>query len=614
MCHPDGATIVFRELDDADPTDRELVATLLRRCGANRLTVVAEVNEVDGDSALRTALKTYSERVAIRPRPITDPPAGADLAQLYIDSDCLEPHPAVREAYFALTQQERERRHTARAVALTARGEPSLGLGAILFHLERGDDPAGVGGQAFAHAIERCTGLGFYQASLDLCTRALKFVTLADQSKLHCGIIHKKAACYAYMNQVDESIEPLAELRRITTDPVIHMNTDYTMAMIYTRLLPDDRQDENLALEWINAAIAIADLIPDPKRRVFSQAFMRNGKALVELHRGDIQAALSLVDEAIELTDKELESGDHLLHRSVLRHNRSQVMAAIRNYPAALAEIGAAISRDPEYCDYYFDRAAMYRGSGEFEAALADYATAIRLSPPFHEAHYNRADLLREMGHDEAALADLDYVLELDPDHVDALLNRAGVLLAIGEVERAGADIKHGVLLDPQNAGLLCAQGELLAEASDVDAALASYTRALAQDPELIAAWANRAVLWYSTGHPAEAVHDLDHALGLVDDPALRGNRAIALHDLGEHRRAIEDLDVAIGASAVDDAELLYWRGLSRYAIQDSEGAAADWWAHLAAYGPTESSPYVEEIVRLGGDLLASDIRQRSAV
>ena len=605
VCHPEGVTIIFRELDNADPTDLELVATLLRRCDADRLTVVAEMNDVDGESALGAAITAYAERVPIRPRPTTDPPAGADLAQLYIDSDCLDTHPALRVAYFALGQQERERRHTARAEQLAARGEPSLELGAILYHLERGVDPAGAGGRAFARSIERCSGLGFYEAELDLCVRALSFVTLADQPALHCGIIHKKAACYAYMNRVDLSIEPLAQLRRFSIDAVIHMNTDYTMAMLYTRLLPEDRKDEDLALEWINAAIAIADVITDPNRRVFSQAFMRNGKALVELHRGNIQAALSLVDEAIELTDNGLEPGDHRLHRSVLRHNRSQVMAAIGDYPAAVADIGSAIESDPDYCDYYFDRAAMHRNAGQYEAALVDYATAIRLSPPFYEAHYNRADMLREMGQDETALADLDYVLELNPDHIDALLNRAGVLLSLDEPERARADIDHGLLLDPQNAGLLCAQGQRLAEAGDADAARASYTCALEQDPELVAAWANRAVLSYSTGHPAEAVRDLDRALGLVDDPALRSNRAIALHDLGEHHRAIEDLDAAV--SIDDDPELLYWRGRSRLAIHDNDGATADWRAHLTAYGPAGRSPYVEEIFRL-----MPDIRQRS--
>ena len=55
-------------------------------------------------------------------------------------------------------------------------------------------------------------------------------------------------------------------------------------------------------------------------------------------------------------------------------------------------------------------------------------------------------------------------------------------------------------------------------------------------------------MLSYSAGRAADAVADLDQAIGLADDPWLRLNRAIALQDLGEHHRAVADLDIAIAA------------------------------------------------------------------
>jgi tetratricopeptide (TPR) repeat protein len=586
-CRPGGAVIRFGELDDADPTDRELVTTLIRRC----------------DPAV---LSIHVEPVAV------PAPTEGDEAQRYIDSDNLDP--AFRPAYLALEDGERARRHSARAAQLEALDQPSLRLGAIPFHAERGVDPAGAGGAALKYALERCFDLGFYEASMELSARALAVVTLADQPRLYCHISHKIAACLAYLGRCEESVAYFAELRRVSIDPLVHMNSNYMMAMLYTRFLPKEQHDEDLALEWVNAAIVNADALADPKHRVFSQAFMRNGRALIELHRGEIELAISLVDQAIELTDRELGPDEQLLHRSVLRYNRAQVMATIGQHAGALADINEVIRRDPDYGDYYFDRAAILRAFGRHDEALADYATAIRLCPPFYEAHYNRADLLRELGDDQAALADLNYALELEPGHVDSLLNRAGVLLSLGEVAAARADIDHGLRLEPQNAGLLCAQGELLAETGEGEAAWASYSGALALDPELVSAWANRAVLAYTTGRPSEAVHDLNHALELSDDPLLHGNRALALQDLGEHRRALADLDLAVAAIGLDDPDLLYRRGLSRNAIEDVDGARADWRAHLAAYGP-EDSPFLAEIRRQGGaDLIELGRVQRSAV
>ncbi|MDJ0344435.1 tetratricopeptide repeat protein [Streptomyces sp. H10-C2] len=183
--------------------------------------------------------------------------------------------------------------------------------------------------------------------------------------------------------------------------------------------------------------------------------------------------------------------------------------------------------------------------------------------------------MLRELGEDDAALLDLDYALDVEPDHVDSLLNRADLLLARGEVERARTDIDQGLALDPRNAHLLAARGQLLADCDDTEAAYASYTAALREDPAFVAAWANRAVLAYSTGWPAQAVDDLDRTIRITDDAALRANRAVALQHVGDHQRAIEDLDIAVAVVGGLDPDLLYRRGVSRYALDDTDGALA---------------------------------------
>jgi tetratricopeptide (TPR) repeat protein len=292
---------------------------------------------------------------------------------------------------------------------------------------------------------------------------------------------------------------------------------------------------------------------------------------------------------------------EQLLHRSVLRYNRAQILAAMGDHPGSLADYDLVISRDPDYGDYYFERAGEYRAAGRFDEALADYATALRLSPPFHEAHFNRADLLRELGDEESALRDLDYAAILDPGHVDTLVNRADLLIALGELERAAADVAAGLALDPQNANLLCAQGTLRAEAEDVEGAFTSFTKALEAEPDFVAAWVNRAVLAYSADRPGRAVEDLDHAVALEDDAMLRANRALALADLGEHERALADLDIAVPELGEEDPDLFYRRGASRFALGDVEGAHADWRAHLAAYGPDAASPFAAEIGELAG-------------
>jgi tetratricopeptide (TPR) repeat protein len=591
VMHPGGTVIAFAELDDADPTDHELVSLLLRRCSPELVTVVAEASD-GADDALRQALDTYACRVAVVPLPAGQPRA-AD-PQLFIDSDGTSQDPALSRAYGELPAGERARRHTARAEQLAASGEPGVRLGAIPYHLERGTDPAGAGVDAIVAAIDDCFARGCYEAAAELAVRGRRIVRREERPKPYWSLTHKLGVCLSYLDRGHEAKEYFSEIRRVSADGDVHMHNSYQMAMLYTRHLPREDHDEDQALEWVNNSIAISDRHPDPKWRVFFGAFARNARALVELHRQDPDAALALVNEAITMTDIDLGPDEQLLHRSVLVYNRAQILAAGGDHAAALRDYEEVIARDPEYGDYYFERAAVQRAAGKFREALADYGTAIRLSPPFHEAHYNRADVRRELGEDDEARRDLDYALELEPDHVDSLVNRADLLLALGFTDLARGDIEHGLSLDPGNVNLLTAQGTLLADAGEVDGAYQSYTAAVREDPAFAAAWANRAVLCYSAGRPAEAAADLDQAIALVDDPALRANRAIALQDLGEHQRALADLDIAV-ATVPGDPDLLYRRGLSRYELRDYDGALADWRDHLAAYRG-EESPHADAI------------------
>ena len=606
--HPEGVVVAFRELAQADPTDRELVAVLLRRCDPRVLTLVVEIDAVEQDGsvgdALEAALTGYADRVAPAVRLRSALPPGADPAQLFVDSDGTAADPELRRAYEALPADERARRHTDRAAELTARNEPGVRLGALPYHLEHGTDPAGAGAGACVRAADACFDLGCYEAAMDLGLRA-RLLFGDERPKEYWTVTHRIGACLSYLGRGEAAFDYFAELRAGSTEPAVHMNACYMVAMLHTRHLPKHLQDHDTALAWINTAIAIADSEADPHRRTFAGAFMRNGRALVDMHRGDLDGALALVERGIAMTDADLGPDEQLLHRSVLLFNRAQILAAQGDHAAALRDYDVLISRDPDYGDYYFERAAERRADNRYAEALADYAEAIRLNPAFHEAHCNRADFLRELGEEEGALRDLDRALELEPDHLDSLVNRADVLMALDRGERAAADVAAGLALDPVNVHLLTARGSLSAEAGDTEAAEADFAAALRTDPGFVAAWANRAVLRYSAGRLAEALDDLDRAIALGDDVVLRANRALALQDLGDHDRALADLDLAVPALGEQSPDLFHRRGLSRHLLGDLEGARSDWRAHLTGYGSGEASPFRAQIERYAADLLA---------
>ncbi|HEX4815589.1 MAG TPA: tetratricopeptide repeat protein [Nonomuraea sp.] len=328
-------------------------------------------------------------------------------------------------------------------------------------------------------------------------------------------------------------------VRAVSQDPKMHAAGAYGIAMLDARHPDPARRDLDRARRWINEAIAISSLLPDPAERAFKLGFDRNGLALIELRHGRLGEALSLVESALELAR---ELGErHPLHRMVLLANRAQLLAALGHTKEALEDYAAAIALDPSFPDYYLERGNLLFKLGQHDEALADYERAMRVGPPLPEAHYNRAELRTVLGDAGGALDDLRRVIELDPGCLDAYINRAGLLAAAGRDGEARADVTAGLALSPGNPHLLTVLGQLETGAGRLAEARAALDRAVENAPDLAAAWGNRGVLRYEAGDPEGAVADLTRAIELDPQADLFANRAIALRALGRTAAAAAD-------------------------------------------------------------------------
>jgi tetratricopeptide (TPR) repeat protein len=590
-CRQGGVTLRFWDLADADPTDQQLFQMLQRRCDPSSVEVV------DAGSLGQPGHDGGSQ----------------DPAQRYIDADGTSADPAERAAYEKLADSDRKGRHTQRGRLLIARAEPGTQLGAIPYHLERGEDP----NEAVTWLTDGTVQAfreGFYAAGLDLAGRGRALLPWSQDPKMHNLLTRRVFAALTYLSRCDEAMTLIDEHRRTTTEVAEQMNAAYMMSMIYTRHLEKDRLDHDLALSWVNTAIALAEGVHTPERRAFYRAFMRNARALVELHLGNVRESLDLVNEAIGIADEHLGVEEHQLHRTVLINNRARVLLGLKDYDGAIRTFGEVLARDPEYDEPYFDRAVAHKASGDLTAALRDLNHAIELSGAFSEAYYNRADIRLDLGQDELALADLNTVLEIDPDATEALLNRAALFIGAGDLDAAEADIVHGLSISPADPHLWSAKGLLRVEQDAEQEALECFGTAIALDPRLVEVYGNRAVLHFSAGRTAEAVADLDQAIALSDTVALRINRGIALQSLGDAEAAIRDFDAAVAMPDADVAEVLYRRGVSQHALGNHDQALADWRRHLRLMVERgEASEHADEIAELEGgrseDPVAENLR-----
>jgi tetratricopeptide (TPR) repeat protein len=559
-------TLVVTDVEHADPTDREFLAVLLRRVPADVLTVVVATGpdtlpEAPGpvSESLPAALASYTERVVGTgaPEPAAKEHAAA-LARAYVDSDGVRDDTAAVAAYRALDQDARAALHDARAelLAAAAESEPSLRLGALPYHLERGSRRGTAGVEALRFAQTRCKYLGLYGTAVEYGKRGLALVDPHEQAGDWWVFTRDTAVSLAAAGRADESAEVQDAARRTSVDPTVHMKLAYETAMLYARHHAPDKRDPELARAWVNQAIAIAGLLEDPAERTFFSVFNRNGLALIATRTGGNEEALRLLDEGIERLDKELGLGERTWHRVGLRYNRAQVNAMSGRWEDALADYGTVMAIDDDFSDHYFNRGNILRRMGRTREALADYEHALTLEPPFPEAHYNCGDARLELGDIEGALREFDRTLVLEPGNVDALLNRAGIHVELGDPEAALLDVTAGLGLAPDNAQLLCLKAQLLAERDDHEGALAALDAALAREPGLAEAWALRAELAFGAGDLAAAAADFDRAVELGGSVAIRFNRGLVHEAAGRFAEAADDFAAVLAETDDEDARV----------------------------------------------------------
>ncbi|HUK72686.1 MAG TPA: tetratricopeptide repeat protein [Streptosporangiaceae bacterium] len=605
-------SLVIENLHHADPSDRELVAVLVRRLDPSLLTIVAceagpgavaegasprppggasraraaceaaetlvdalaaravqvrvvtrnRVSERDRTSAELDAgggVRASGEREAGAETGTCGQPAGAEtrsLAARYVSGDGVCDDPALLDAYASLSGAARARLHDARADELARSGEVAARLGAIPYHRERGTDPAGAGVRALAAAAEHCFAAGFHDAVADLGARG-RALASAQRDLRHWWLFTSLAAgSLAALGRGAAAEALYDEARAVCVDPSVHRTAAYETAMLYARHHDPSHRDPVAARLWINKAIAFAAALPDPAERAFNLAFTKNGRALIEMRLGNAKRAAQLVDEALLLFDSALPAGSHPLDRCSLLANRARLLTMCGELHRALVMHNRLVALDPTYGEYHFERGNLLHLLGRDDEALAAYAAAQRLSLPFPELHYNRADVRAARGEDDGELADLDRVLELDPDFLAAYINRAGILAARGDGAAAWTDVNAGLSRDPGNPYLLCVVGQLEAASGKAAAARAALDAAVAARPGLAAAWASRAVLDLEAGDPDAAAADLTHALEQGEDATLLFNRAVAHQAAGRPHEAREDAERALELNP-GDAETL---------------------------------------------------------
>ena len=208
----------------------------------------------------------------------------------------------------------------------------------------------------------------------------------------------------------------------------------------------------------------------------------------------------------------------------------------------------------------------------DFEHALADLSKAIELRPGEPEYLYQRAMVYRQSGQAAPALADLDHALALNQDFLRAYLPRAEIRLHEKNVDGAIADLDAVDRLAPKQSDVRFVLAERYEVMDRFSQAIAQYDLWIQHHPvdskRAVALGARCRASAIENQDLAGGLEDCNKALSLADKKNpnyghLFENRGLLELRQANYERAILDFDAAL-KTLPKDAFALYGRGVAK--------------------------------------------------
>ncbi|MEO7207303.1 MAG: tetratricopeptide repeat protein [Steroidobacteraceae bacterium] len=200
---------------------------------------------------------------------------------------------------------------------------------------------------------------------------------------------------------------------------------------------------------------------------------------------------------------------------------RGEAYAARRDFEHALADLSKAVYLRPDDPEYLYQRALVYRQSGEATLAAADLDKVITLNPDFMWAYLPRAEIRLHEKDVDGAIADLDAVDRLAPKQADLRFVLAERYEQVNRFSRAIAQYDLWIANHPVDSKIAMALGSRCRasaiENEDLGVALTDCNKALSvgdkKNPNYGHLFENRGLLELRQANYDKAILDFDAAL-----------------------------------------------------------------------------------------------------
>lgn len=311
------------------------------------------------------------------------PPGESAMEDLY-------PDPLQREMIQippGLMGNDLQRWHDEQADRLSGMAD---GSDARIYHSMHGTSPA----RAVPLLSERLIDAakhGYYQAAARYGEQLYEIQGFPQKYDPH---VHATLRAYsAALVATGRSEEAVAFYRRASdhwNNPRLHAAAYYTEAMVRARFAEVLERDLGKASKKLEQAVRAAKSIEHDRERTYHSAFLANAAAYLSMRKGDVDGALSWLNEDLRILDSLFGPDVKHQHRVVVRANRATLLQRLGRADEALVDLDYVVENDPYVTEYRVDRAIVLHGLGRRREALQELTFAVERCIAIPEAYYNR--------------------------------------------------------------------------------------------------------------------------------------------------------------------------------------------------------------------------------
>jgi tetratricopeptide (TPR) repeat protein len=150
------------------------------------------------------------------------------------------------------------------------------------------------------------------------------------------------------------------------------------------------------------------------------------------------------------------------------------------NIAGALADLGLAITADPQDPQLYLHRGFIKGHAADHRGAITDFEQAIKLKPDLPEAFALRANSKRELKDTRGALSDYDRALSLSPQSVAIYIDRGRLKqMQLNDPKGAVSDYDKAIALGDRDAFTYSFRGAAKRSLGNRNGAIADFQESI---------------------------------------------------------------------------------------------------------------------------------------